>query len=163
MNFIWSDRVYAFGTYLGSSGLGIGLAVAATVTWALVLKSRRPLTSWNTYLAIALSGTCLLVMKRSGWVALAFGLTMVICLGCWLRKLSILRSLLILVLAGTLAGGFAYWQRDTLVDRIYSQVGWEIRSRPDLASLPEPGRSTPCFWFRARLPAGQLGDWLIRA
>ena len=37
LNFIWQGRAYAFGTYLGSSGLGIGLAVAATITWALLL------------------------------------------------------------------------------------------------------------------------------
>jgi len=153
-NFIWRGRVFAFGTYLGSSGLGIVLAVAGAVTWALVLKSKRLLASWNFYLAIALSGTCLLVMKRSGWISLASGLFMVIVLGYWLRKLSGRNFLVILVLAGMLAGGFAYWQRDPLLDRINDQVGWQYGRDQTWPAYLNLAARQPFFGYGPGYPQG---------
>ncbi len=126
LNFIWQGRVYAFGTYLGASGLGITLAIASLVAWAKVVdvKIKRLNRSTEFYLGLLLSGVSILAMKRSGWLALLGGILLIVLLSLHFRKLNG-QKIILFALFGVMVGGLAYAQRDNLMSRIIDQIGWQ--------------------------------------
>jgi hypothetical protein len=125
-NFIWHGRVFAFGTYLGASGLGMTLAISAVLSWAFAFKERRLSQSWYSYAGLLLSITCCIVLKRSGWVALFAGLLIIGVLGRRLGCYNRQRMVWVMVLPLVMAGIFALWSPALITDRVYDQVGWEF-------------------------------------
>ncbi len=127
LNFIWRNQVFAFGTYLSSSGLGVLLATIGTLCWSFALQARRLIISPNFYLGILFYIVCILTMKRSGWVSLIAGLLTILALNYKdIGRFKIIRLSTILGLIAILISIFSYWQRDTLLDRVTDQFGWEF-------------------------------------
>jgi O-antigen ligase len=126
LNFIWGDRVYAFGTYLGASGLGLALALASTILWSFVIRSRRLFGSWDLYLAILLNAACLLTLKRSGWLALVAGMFVMIILAWGSKAFKRPRFVAVISLVIIGAGVFVYLHGDIISDRVTDQIGWQF-------------------------------------
>jgi hypothetical protein len=157
-NFIWQGRVYAFGTYLASTGFAVVLAGSAAIAWALSLgrgRGFRRTVLWA--LGTVLFGACLLTLKRTGVMAALAGiLTMVL-----YHQRGGLSGLAgragVLVIAAFLTLGLAHWKDAEVGDRITDQSGSSYSRENILPLYLGLALKRPFFGYGPGYPMGNEG------